>query len=637
MGGGLEETKEGDSKIDSVLAGAEEPPAGGGGGGGGAAAEPEEDAFEDASGGAGADEKPGAGPGASVEAERGNVTADERAIERATRMAAVEREEAEQTRLEEAYLAQLTVREAALVARQAAWRAQAPAFEAAGAAETVATDAGSAGGMSAGAVGVIVFTPDAIQYATALRRRIALERVRAAAAAAEPAIRVAEAVVAKIVPKTVEEFALAVPAVKRVVSSSGAGAALEGVGGQASAIIECAVRFMLADAELMSRPEGGEWIEFILGSDPRALLSSAVVREIVHMQVAVERFATAGNVALDTVAAACGLVNGCQNHVLLATAAESRVVGLDGTFLGDGRAKSLLDGMNFEVVNDDRNALEQCEAGWVRSMQAGNMLGDGDKTLAQQFRNLEVFVERVNELRMRLGMSPWDATGDVAKMLKTTVGSEKFENSEEGRRGKITLHMLLEQDGEPSMADIRAALVKVDRSVAAAGRAPSAGASHVESVLGLLPGAGGETGRPGSQAMPGKALIGGLPTGSVPEAGGGGGGVEKRSCYNCGGPGHISTNCPKPKGGGKSKGGGGGGQGKLCYVCNSSNHLKADCPAAAAVKATAAANEPAVPAAGAGFDMATFAAMMAEAQKPVIAAIAASGRSVQEAFAGDGP
>ena len=38
-----------------------------------------------------------------------------------------------------------------------------------------------------------------------------------------------------------------------------------------------------------------------------------------------------------------------------------------------------------------------------------------------------------------------------------------------------------------------------------------------------------------------------------------------KRCYNCGNEGHLSTECPKPKG-------------KSCYNCGNEGHLIAECP-----------------------------------------------------------
>jgi len=54
----------------------------------------------------------------------------------------------------------------------------------------------------------------------------------------------------------------------------------------------------------------------------------------------------------------------------------------------------------------------------------------------------------------------------------------------------------------------------------------------------------------------------------------GGGGMDNKSCYNCGGVGHISRDCTSAK----TSGGGGGERSKDCYSCGSADHLARDCP-----------------------------------------------------------
>ena len=55
--------------------------------------------------------------------------------------------------------------------------------------------------------------------------------------------------------------------------------------------------------------------------------------------------------------------------------------------------------------------------------------------------------------------------------------------------------------------------------------------------------------------------------------GGGGRGRGSGGCYNCGGSGHMSRDCPEPR---KERVGGGGGG--ACYNCGGSGHMSRDCP-----------------------------------------------------------
>ena len=56
-------------------------------------------------------------------------------------------------------------------------------------------------------------------------------------------------------------------------------------------------------------------------------------------------------------------------------------------------------------------------------------------------------------------------------------------------------------------------------------------------------------------------------------SGGGGGGERRKGCFNCGGNGHMSRDCPEPK---KEREGGGGG---TCRRCNQEGHFAKDCTA----------------------------------------------------------
>ena len=56
--------------------------------------------------------------------------------------------------------------------------------------------------------------------------------------------------------------------------------------------------------------------------------------------------------------------------------------------------------------------------------------------------------------------------------------------------------------------------------------------------------------------------------------------TEKRTCYNCGKPGHIGKNCPQSRGHGEDA--------IICYGCGERGHRRPDCPSSAAARKSAA-------------------------------------------------